>query len=91
MLDVASFSACAFISLHASCLKQFQPFTFVIIVIFKNNKVLKITITTRGGESKQTHSHRRDATQSRIIFDDGYKAHDFMFTVPQNIDNYYID
>jgi hypothetical protein len=43
-----------------------------IIVIFKNNKVLKITITTRGGESKQTHSHRRDATQNRIIFDDGY-------------------
>jgi hypothetical protein len=44
----------------------------VNIVIFKNNKVLKITITTRGGESKQTHSHRRDATQNRIIFDDGY-------------------
>jgi hypothetical protein len=43
-----------------------------IIVIFKNNKVLKITITTRGGESKQTHSHRRDVTQNRIIFDDGY-------------------
>jgi hypothetical protein len=42
------------------------------IVIFKNNKVLKITITTRGGESKQTHSHRRDTTQNRIIFDDGY-------------------
>lgn len=42
------------------------------IVIFKNNKVLKITITTRGGESKQTHSHRRDATQNRIIFDDDY-------------------
>jgi hypothetical protein len=43
-----------------------------LIVIFKNNKVLKITITTREGESKQTHSHRRDVTQNRIIFDDGY-------------------
>jgi hypothetical protein len=30
MLDVASFTACAFISLHASCLKQFKPFTFVL-------------------------------------------------------------
>ena len=48
-----------------------------IIVIFKNNKVLKITITTRGGESKQTHSHRRDATQNRIIFDDGYTKSEF--------------
>jgi hypothetical protein len=45
-----------------------------LIVIFKNNKVLKITITTREGESKQTHSHRRDVTQNRIIFDDGYTS-----------------
>jgi len=29
-------------------------------------------ITNRGGESKQTHIHRRDAFENRAIFDDGY-------------------
>jgi hypothetical protein len=63
---------------HASFTKQSLSSTLekslavTNIVIFKNNKVLKITITTREGESKQTHSHRRDVTQNRIIFDDGY-------------------
>jgi hypothetical protein len=63
---------------HASFTKQSLSSTLekslAVIVIFKNNKVLKITITTREGESKQTHSHRRDVTQNRIIFDDGYTA-----------------
>jgi hypothetical protein len=62
------------ILLKATSLKAPPLHVSTPIVIFKNNKVLKITITTRGGESKQTHSHRRDATQNRIIFDDGYNA-----------------
>ena len=51
MLDVASY-ACAFISLHASCLKQFQPFTFVLTsnsgykgeLLRKTGGQLKVTI-----------------------------------------------
>lgn len=49
------------------------------MVIFKNNKVLQIAITTCGGESTQAHGHRRDASQKRIISDDGHRMASFGF------------